>query len=132
MRKLIQLSGDRAIDLLDNKVLPTDIQFVICNDEELSLLFKYNNELPIVVTINTQRFTHMFTEEFMCGLLFFSAAAQTNFHITIFDAPLPSEYIVPENRNRYAGGIPRAYAVEVLGIIYQFDTTDFIQQRATI
>jgi hypothetical protein len=153
----------QAADVLDSDesggsdyvtIFPWDIQRCIAEDVELSQLFGITpdqktlpriskifpvertlSSLPIIVMIGPQKFTHMLTIEFAMGLLLFSDPAVGNhdYHITMFDIPLTTDFSMIVNNNRYtlAGEGDRHFKVTVADRIYRFDTPDFMHGFST-
>jgi hypothetical protein len=160
MSMILELASRDVKSSNDETVLPWDIQRAIGEDEELAPLFgitRSDNQLPVSVVVNEQVFTHMLTMEFTIGLLLFSTknVSDHDFFITMFDAPLTSEYLYPTSDDQVSEHFHRfdyapvpndiygaefsaavastgaKFSVEVAGTQYGFNTTDFMQGFAT-
>lgn len=145
VERLIELGGNKARDVNDNIIIPWDIQRGISNDMELSEMFHIPEDtkiLPVTVTVGQQQFTHMLTDEFTVGLLVFSLpnVGNNNFNITLFGTPFNTDYLTHgDRRNRFTDRfadygddeVPTNYSVNIDGVSYFFNITDFMQGFAT-
>jgi hypothetical protein len=120
--------------------LPWDIQEGIRNNPELSQIFGIAQDaktLPVSVTIGPQQFVHSLSEEFTVGLLLFSKISQVDFHITLFGAPLTTNYFVLEDGTDRPSQYTFYYEnnmdhrVKVGVSEYTFSTPDFMQGFST-
>ena len=134
--EIYELAGNSAYDRKDTYILPWDVQKAIGLDEELRVMCGINykdRHLPVTVSVGPQQFTHMMTQDLLCGLLLFSSVAKHDFHITMYGAPFLVDYIVdPDNSYLFENDdIIAIFSVMVDGHTYHFETPDFMQGIAT-
>lgn len=101
------------------EITPWNIQNKIINDEELSQIFDVEYDLPVVVTVGPNQFTHLVTEELTLGLLLFSSlySGINIYHLSMFNLslidlsfPLDGKYtFIVDNKK------------------YKFNTIEFLQ-----
>ena len=143
--ELVDKASKYAMEKSDATVIPWDVQAVIAQNPELSKVFGITSDqvqLPIEVVIGPQKFIHQVTLEFTAGLLLFSDKTMGNrdFGVTMFGAPLTSEYMViteemhdASQYNRFINPDRKSYEyVLIFGDQeYTFNTPDFMQGFVT-
>jgi len=104
-------------------IFPWNIQTHLSKHEVLSTMLDIS-PLPISITINNKSFQHTVGEEFIAGLLIFSAANNVDFNVTMLNAPIKADDVIQE---KFVFNDKQNYSVDVKSITYGFNTTEFMR-----
>lgn len=138
--EIFELAGNYVRERYSTVIWPWDVQAAVGADEELDKMLgvtKDRNQLPVVVTVGPQKFTHNVTLEFVAGLVLFldKSVGNHDFPLTLFDVPLAPATVplTPEQDERFEfrEDLNQAFSVVVKDMKYGFDTPDFMQGFAT-
>lgn len=101
---------------------------------KLLQLHPTGSQLPINVVVENQPFAHNVDEEFLAGLLLFSATHKKDFQVSFLGVPFTPEYVANDkkaSRFSFNEKNPLKYTVTVGTSKYSFSTPSFMQGFAT-